>query len=37
MFNECTFSYKNNELYAENVPVKDIIKETSTPVYIYST
>ncbi len=30
------FTYKNNELYCENVPVKKIISEVGTPVYLYS-
>jgi len=30
------FSYRNNELYCEEVPVKKIIQKTGTPVYIYS-
>jgi diaminopimelate decarboxylase len=30
------FPYKNSELYCENVPVKEIIREAGTPVYIYS-
>ncbi|MCL5237309.1 MAG: diaminopimelate decarboxylase [Nitrospirae bacterium] len=30
------FQYKNGELYAEDVPVRDIISEVGTPVYIYS-
>lgn len=30
------FSYKNGELYAEDVPVMEIIKEFGTPIYIYS-
>jgi diaminopimelate decarboxylase len=30
------FSYRNNELFCEDVPVKEIIKQTGTPVYIYS-
>ena len=30
------FPYKLNQLYCEEVPVKDIIKKTGTPVYIYS-
>ncbi|MCD6490605.1 MAG: diaminopimelate decarboxylase [Thermodesulfobacterium sp.] len=30
------FEYKNGELYCEEVPVKKIIKEVGTPVYIYS-
>lgn len=30
------FAYKNGELYAEDVPVMEIIKEFGTPIYIYS-
>lgn len=30
------FKYKNNELYCEDLPVKDISLEFGTPVYIYS-
>ncbi len=30
------FQYKNGELYAEDVAVRDIISEVGTPVYIYS-
>ncbi len=30
------FAYKNGELYAEDVPVIEIIKEFGTPLYIYS-
>ncbi len=30
------FKYKKSELYAEGVPVKRIVKEVGTPVYIYS-
>ncbi|GAQ94027.1 diaminopimelate decarboxylase [Thermodesulfovibrio aggregans] len=30
------FSYKNGDLYAEDVPVKELIKEFGTPLYIYS-
>jgi len=30
------FTYKNNELYAEDVPVKELVKEFGTPLYIYS-
>jgi diaminopimelate decarboxylase len=30
------FSYKGNELYAEGVPVKDLVKKYGTPLYIYS-
>ena len=31
-----SFHYKNGELYAEDVPVRDIVAGTGTPVYIYS-
>lgn len=30
------FEYRNGELYAEEVPVKDLVKEYDTPLYIYS-
>lgn len=30
------FNYKNNALYAENVPVEKICEQLGTPVYIYS-
>ncbi len=30
------FKYKNSELYAEDVPVKQIVNELGTPLYIYS-
>lgn len=30
------FTYKNNELYAEDVPIKELVKEFGTPLYIYS-
>ncbi len=30
------FQYKNNQLYAEDVPVSKIAAEVGTPVYIYS-
>lgn len=30
------FQYKNNELYAEDVPVRRIIEKFGTPIYIYS-
>lgn len=30
------FNYKGNELYAEEVAVKDIVAQVGTPVYIYS-
>ncbi|MCF6202473.1 MAG: diaminopimelate decarboxylase [Methylococcaceae bacterium] len=30
------FDYKNNKLYAEDVPIEDIIKQHGSPCYIYS-
>jgi diaminopimelate decarboxylase len=30
------FQYRKNELFAEDVPVKEIVSEFGTPVYIYS-
>ena len=30
------FPYKLNQLYCEEVSVKDIVEKTGTPVYIYS-
>jgi len=36
IINEFPFTYKNNQLFCEDVPVNEIIKETDTPVYIYS-
>ncbi len=30
------FNYKNGELYAEDVPLRDIASEIGTPVYVYS-
>ena len=30
------FNYRNNELFAEDVAVKDIIKQQGSPCYIYS-
>jgi len=30
------FNYRNNDLYAENVPVADIVKSVGSPCYIYS-
>ena len=30
------FEYKNGELYAEDVPVKTLVKEYGTPLYVYS-
>ncbi len=31
------FDYKNGEIYAEDVPLRDIEKAVGTPVYVYST
>lgn len=31
------FSYKNGEMFAEDVPLATIAKEVGTPVYVYST
>jgi len=30
------FKYKNNELYAEGVPVKELAEKYGTPLYVYS-
>ena len=30
------FQYKNNELYAEDVAIKEIVAKVGSPVYIYS-
>ncbi len=30
------FYYKDNELYCENVRIRDLVEETGTPAYIYS-
>jgi diaminopimelate decarboxylase len=30
------FSYRNNNLFCEDVPLKKIIEKTGTPVYVYS-
>ncbi|MEN2986492.1 MAG: diaminopimelate decarboxylase [Thermodesulfovibrionaceae bacterium] len=30
------FTYKNNELYAEDIPIRELVKEFGTPLYIYS-
>ena len=30
------FTFKDNELYCENIKVKDIAKTVSTPFYLYS-
>lgn len=35
-FNSKYFTYNNNELYCEDISLKDILKETGTPVYVYS-
>jgi len=31
------FDYKNGEIYAENVALRDIAKDVGTPAYVYST
>ena len=31
------FAYKNGELYAEDVPLREIAAKVGTPAYIYST
>jgi diaminopimelate decarboxylase len=36
LFDSSYFTYKNNELYCESVPVKKILAEVGTPAYIYS-
>lgn len=35
-FDSNYFTYKNNQLFCENVSVEQIIKQVGTPVYIYS-
>ena len=30
------FQYKNNQLMAENLPVKQLAEQFGTPLYIYS-
>ena len=30
------FNYRNNELYAEDVPVQDICHQYGSPFYVYS-
>jgi len=30
------FQYKGDELYAEEVPVRDIVAKVGSPVYVYS-
>lgn len=30
------FSYKENELYCEEVPIREIVEEFGTPLYVYS-
>ncbi len=29
------FTYRNNELWAEEVPVRDLAREFGTPLYVY--
>lgn len=36
LFDSSYFTYKNNELHCENIPVKKILSEVGTPAYIYS-
>lgn len=36
LFESEYFTYKNNELFCEEVSINNIIKETGTPAYIYS-
>ena len=36
LFQNGSFFYRDNELWCEGVPVKDIISSTGTPAYIYS-
>jgi diaminopimelate decarboxylase len=36
LFDSSYFTYKSDELFCENVPVKTIIHEVGTPAYIYS-
>ncbi len=36
LFNSDYFTYKENDLFCEDVPVKKIIEELGTPTYIYS-
>ncbi len=35
-FNSNYFTYKNNKLFCEDVPLENIAAETGTPVYVYS-
>ena len=35
-FDSDYFTYKNNELFCDEVPIKKIVEEYGTPVYIYS-
>ena len=35
-FNSDYFMYRNQQLYAEDIPVSDLIQQYGTPVYIYS-
>lgn len=34
-FNSEYFTYKNDKLFCENVPINTIVSETGTPVYVY--
>jgi diaminopimelate decarboxylase len=36
LFPSTYFTYKNNQLHCEAVPVAEIVKQTGTPTYIYS-
>lgn len=36
LFDSSYFTYKSDELFCENVPVKKVIQEVGTPAYIYS-
>ncbi len=36
IFDSNYFTYKNNNLYCEQIPVVDILKEYGTPIYIYN-
>lgn len=36
LFDSAVFTYKNNELYCEDISVKKILSEVGTPAYIYS-
>ncbi|HRI47154.1 MAG TPA: diaminopimelate decarboxylase, partial [Ignavibacteriaceae bacterium] len=36
MLESTNFTYRNDRLYCEDVPVHEIIREVGTPAYIYS-